>query len=249
MKLSFRSVFMLLVGFWIVSQACGDSSPPESEVARKKQPPDFSAIWPPESDEATPLAEDLLAANYYVVLDGSGSMEDGDCAGGKSKSDASKEALESFVAAIPPEANVGLLAFDQNGVRERLPLGAGNRERFVKEARATQPEGGTPLHKAIDMAYRSLVAQGRRQLGYGEYHLVVVTDGIASNGQDPTRIVDDIVRDSPVLVHTIGFCIGPDHSLNQPGRTLYREANNPQELRAGLQSVLAEAPRFDVTDF
>ena len=94
-----------------------------------------------------------------------------------------------------------------------------------------------------------LIRQGRRQLGYGEYHLIVVTDGQASSGQDPTGVVDEILASSPVVIHTIGFCIGEDHSLNQKGRVLYRTAQNAAELREGLEQVLAEAPDFTVTQF
>jgi Ca-activated chloride channel family protein len=52
-----------------------------------------------------------------------------------------------------------------------------------------------------------------------------------------------------VVVHTVGFCIDEDHVLNQPGRTYYTAASNPDELRQGLQAVLAEAPNFDATKF
>lgn len=54
---------------------------------------------------------------------------------------------------------------------------------------------------------------------------------------------------SPIQIHTIGFCIGPDHSLNIPGRTMYKAADNPQQLEKGLQDVLAESETFDVSDF
>jgi hypothetical protein len=87
------------------------------------------------------------------------------------------------------------------------------------------------------------------QLGYGEYHLVVVTDGEANQGEDPRAIVDVITRKSPIVVHTIGFCIGQNHSLNQPGKTVYRAADNPEDLERGLAEVLAEAPSFDAQSF
>jgi hypothetical protein len=54
---------------------------------------------------------------------------------------------------------------------------------------------------------------------------------------------------SPITLHTIGFCIGERHVLNQPGRTIYRAANDAAELRAGLQAVLAEAESFSVSSF
>jgi hypothetical protein len=79
--------------------------------------------------------------------------------------------------------------------------------------------------------------------------LVVVTDGHASKGEDPTPAVNRILGESPVVVHTIGFCIGERHPLNQPGRTYYRSANNPRALQQGLETVLAESPDFSVTQF
>ena len=91
--------------------------------------------------------------------------------------------------------------------------------------------------------------QGARQLGYGEYHLVVVTDGEASDGQDPTNVVKVILDRSPIVLHTIGFCIGTDHVLNQPGRSYYVAAESPEQLQQGLSAVLAEAPAFDQSQF
>jgi Ca-activated chloride channel family protein len=61
--------------------------------------------------------------------------------------------------------------------------------------------------------------------------------------------VNKIIGESPVVVQTIGFCIGAKHALNQAGRTMYREANNVEDLRQGLAEVLAEAPQFAVTEF
>ncbi|HEV8096565.1 MAG TPA: vWA domain-containing protein, partial [Burkholderiales bacterium] len=133
--------------------------------------------------------------------------------------------------------------------REQIPLAPGNRDRFKAVLAQVRAGGGTPLQSSITQAYAKLEVQGARQLGYGEYHLVVVTDGEASDGQDPTAAVKVILDRSPVVLHTIGFCIGPKHSLNQPGRTIYKAADDPNQLRQHLSDVLAEAPRFDVTGF
>jgi hypothetical protein len=95
-----------------------------------------------------------------------------------------------------------------------------------------------------------LTDQARSQLGYGEYHLVVVTDGEPDpDSEDPTPVVEEILEQSPVVLHTVGFCIDDDHVLNQRGRTFYAAATNPRELREGLQAVLAEADTFDATQF
>jgi Ca-activated chloride channel family protein len=207
--------------------------------------------WPSlEGDgQEVPVSDDLFAANYYVVLDGSDSMNRVACSAGKDKIEAARTALSSFAASVPPGANLGLAVFESRGIGELLPLGTGNREDFNRAVAQVRAGGGTPLRSAIALAYEKLVEQGRRQLGYGEYNLVVVTDGIASEGEDPTDMVNRMLAESPVLLSTIGFCIGEDHSLNQPGRVYYRAADNPEALRKGLEDVLAEAPAFDLTDF
>ncbi len=206
------------------------------------------APWPPAGPNV-PAAPDPTARNYYVVLDGSGSMSERSCRGASSKMDQAREALAGFAAALPKGANVGLLVFDERGIREVVPLGGPDREPFLRAVRAATPGGLTPLHSAITMARGKIEVQARRQLGYGEYHMVVVTDGEASRYEDPRSIVDAIIATTPIVLHTIGFCIDAKHSLNQPGRILYRQANDLEELRRGLQNVLAEAPSFTVLQF
>lgn len=204
--------------------------------------------WPPVA-KGTQLAKDVLARNFYVVLDGSGSMKDRSCTSTSSKNHDSKIALVAFSQSVPKNANLGLAVFDANGLRELLPLGQNNRDAFVRAVNAVGPGGGTPLRDAVQLGRRQLETQASRQLGYGEYTLVVVTDGEASLGQDPRIAVNTMLRETPVVLHTIGFCIGAGHSLNQKGRTIYRATNSDQELRAGLAEVLAESPDFSVSRF
>ncbi len=206
------------------------------------------ASWPPPAPagEEAAIADNLFAVNYYVVLDGSGSMTGSNCSGGKSKTVVAKEALVEFASVVPANANLGLAVFDERGsvVEERVPLGIGNRDVFIQKVNESKTDSGTPLHNAVVRGYKALVAQARRQLGYGEYILVIVTDGEPDAGQDPQSAVKNIVENSPVVVTTIGFCIGKNHALNQPGKTVYKEANNPAEVRAGLAAVLAESAEF-----
>lgn len=218
--------------------------PAGAQSKRRLTPP-----WPPGQRADLQISKDLFAKNYYVVLDASGSMNEKGCSGAMTKIDAARRALAEFAKSIPAEANLGLQVFDAHGVREWLPLGVGNRKEFDAALARVRANGETPLLSALRNAGASLLAQGARQLGYGEYNLVVVTDGEASKGEDPTPAVNALLEQSPVVLHTIGFCIGEKHSLNQPGRTLYRAADNPEQLRAGLAEVLAEAPSFAVLEF
>lgn len=209
-------------------------------------------VWPrplPEGEEIA-VAKDLVTKNYYVILDGSGSMHYQGCSGNVNKAQASKKALDKFISLLPQEANLGLLVFDRKGTSERIPLGSGNRVQFSGAVSRSQTGGGTPLRDAVRLGSEALEKQAQKQLGYGEYHMVVVTDGEATpRDQDPTGIVNKILKKTPIVIHTIGFCIGDRHSLNQPGKTVYRAANNPAELTKGLEDVLAESESFDVSDF
>jgi uncharacterized protein YegL len=204
--------------------------------------------WPPPG-KPDKLAQDLTARNFYVVLDGSGSMSERACMGDGRKMDQAKAALETFSKAVPRNANLGLLVFDSRGVQEHVPLALDNRPNFLRQVAITAPSGGTPLRDAVALARQRLEDQARRQLGYGEYTLVVVTDGEASGGQDPRPVVNDMLARTPIIIHTIGFCINTRHSLNQPGRTVYKAANDRADLERGLEAALAEAPAFTADRF
>ena len=190
-----------------------------------------------------------IRRNYYVVFDASGSMVETRCAGGGgSKIDVAKRALTEFAGKLPRDVNLGLSVFDVDGIREVLPLGPIKEDMLARAIDPIRAGGATPLAQSIRMASEALTAQGRRQFGYGEFHLVVITDGEAS-GPSPKAVVDKVLAESPIVLHTIGFCIGENHSLNQPGRVVYRSADNPAELARGLADVLAESPSFAATTF
>lgn len=207
--------------------------------------------WPKPVKDAPPLVEEdrMLARNYYLVLDGSGSMEQSECSDGKTKAKAAIAALKSFAKKVPQDANVGLLIFDQKGIKERLPLSEMDSKAFVDALQSLEVGGGTPLKSAIQKGLSALEHQARAQLGYGEYHLVVVTDGEANAGEEPDGMVVELATKTPVILQTIGFCIGDSHALNRKGVSLYQSANNPEQLVSGLETVLAESESFDLTDF
>ena len=208
--------------------------------------------WPRMPEGAAPRIDmdKAMTVNYYLVLDGSGSMMEVECSNQELKMDVAVKAVQRFIAQIPAEANIGLAVFDNNGLSERVPLAVGNRKQLREALQAVEADQSTPLRSAITLAYKQIETQAVIQSGYGEYHLVVITDGQAQpEDEDPRGIVDTLLRESPVVVHTVGFCIGDDHSLNQPGRTIYAAADSPEELQQGLSEVLAEAPSFDSTTF
>lgn len=206
--------------------------------------------WPKLTGGGATELQEPLAKNYYVVLDDSGSMKSASCAGGQdSRLSAAIEALAAFVEGLPPRSNFGVMSFDGGRFSERIPLGRRNGADIRRLSKQMRAGGGTPLATAITLGYGALRKQAVAQLGYGEYHLVVITDGEASDAEYPDVIIKRILSESPVDVHTIGFCIGREHVLNQPNYLSYQPADNVQALRQGLQDVLAEAPGFTVSSF
>ncbi|MTH95357.1 VWA domain-containing protein [Roseibium sp. RKSG952] len=197
-----------------------------------------------------PLAANSMSKNYYFVLDGSGSMGETECTEPRTKMDVAKEALISLFDQIPGADNVGLFVFDRKGASERVALATGNRDALRVAVEAVRPDYRTPLGASVHEAAVVLERQAAAQLGYGEYNLVVVTDGAATDSSDLERIVDLVADQTPINLFTVGFCIDDRHILNQEGRTEYRSALNPEELGTALKAVLAESEDFgDVTVF
>jgi len=266
-----RMVPLCIAALALALAGCGDSTspPPVQPVAHKPSPPAPTKQTPPpaqpvaskpsapkqwpflEESAEGKLAANMLSKNYILVYDGSGSMSDVKCSDNKEKIEVARQAVAEWVKTVPPEANVGLVAF-HNATWTVRPLEAGQRDEFIRAVRDIRNAGNTPLGEAFKYAYAMMTEQGKKQMGYGDYVIVTITDGEANDSDSDNRLdtwVNRILKSSPVTIYTIGFCIAGTHSLNQPGRTLYKAANNPQELKEGLHDVTAEADFFDVSTF
>ena len=263
-----RPVVVLSVLLCLSLMGCGEDPPPQppqpagpaaSRPAPPPQPARPAAVdeapasnaWPYlGKDFKVPVAENLLTRNFVLVFDGSGSMGEKGCSGEMTKIEAAKIAVRQWSAILPADANLGLVTFHarSSGIAVH-EMADGRRERFAEAINAVQPGGGTPLTNALQQAFWLLEKQAQRQLGYGEYTIVVVTDGIANQPERLSMLVKLLLRDTPINIFTIGFCIGQNHSLNQKGHTEYRAAGNPEELRRGLAEALAETESFDAVSF
>jgi len=258
------SIFMTVL-MLVFLCGCGEEPPPPQpaapnpattmnkppETAMQPSVPDLaSKVWPfiTNDQDSQVLAKNPITQNYIVIFDGSGSMGDVKCSAGRRKIDVAREAVTEWSKTLPGDANIGLVAFHNKGwVFGKL--GETDRQGFIKGVQSLQYGGKTPLTQAFNYAYRDITLQGQKQLGYGEYTIVVVTDGIANNPGQLYNTVETIQAASPITIYTIGFCIGKKHSLNQPGKTVYKAADNPEALRQGLKEVLAESVTFDHSEF
>lgn len=191
-------------------------------------------------DSNLPGAKVSLAKNFYLVFDGSGSMAD-QCSG-EEKLVGAKKAFHAFLTKVSKDANLGLYVFDASGSREVVPLGSGNHQKVSAAVDQIRSSGGTPLAEAIRTGTDRLVHQYKFQLGYGEYRLVVVTDGEADSLPEASLYAIQY----RIPIYSIGLCIGDSHPLRRYALS-YRAAENSDDLQRGLEETLAETPTFDVT--
>jgi hypothetical protein len=235
-----------------VLAACGDSQPPASSGSAGKgqtQPAMTPvATWPPPAPPDLQVAADLLADNWEFVIDASGSMRSSACGtGGQPRMETAKSGVIAFSQSLPEKANRGLVVFSEQsrpGIHEWLKLGSGNGAEFTHLVSSLQPSGGTPLRSSIQLAAQILGQQAQMQRGYGTYHLVVVTDGEADQGEDPGDYTKNLISTTAITVHVIGFCVDGKHSLDLKGYTQYASASNPATLEKGLKAILAESSSF-----
>ncbi|MCP5049918.1 MAG: VWA domain-containing protein [bacterium] len=226
-----------------------------SQEAAKSPADEFEKRWILQKASDIPIPADgggqpEITRNFYFIMDGSGSMRERttrNCGGDQkfsNKMEGARWAIKKFLEYVPDEVNIGLYVFDRDGQREAVPLGSGNRETFLNAVDKIDGGGGTPLAQSIRVGTDRLVYQYKKQLGYGEFRLVVITDGEAKG--IPSAALYAAKYGIPI--YSIGLCVGQYHPLRRFSVS-YRAADNFADLSQGLQDTLAELPDFDVTQF
>ena len=228
------SMLLLLVGIFTLEPRAGAQSQTEA------------------SPQATQAGAASLTRNFYFIFDGSGSMSESltrQCTGDRrfgSRLEGAKWAVEQFLPLMARDVNLGLWIFDADGNRERVALGPDNHGTFLTEVRKTRAGGNTPLTESIAQGVNRLVQQRNHQLGYGEFRLIVVTDGQATGRPLPQAV--SYAREQRIPIYTIGLCIGEKHELRQYSVS-YRAADSIEALKHGLEETLAETSAFDPQTF
>lgn len=229
-KISVLLIF--IISLVLISPACSGSS--------------NSLPAPSQALIADVEGEISFEKNFYLIIDDSDSMSSEDYAGSfPERIQAAKWAVEEFVTkAVPQDVNLGLYAL--NSGKELVPLGK-NRELIIEKIRKLNHSNGTPLNNAIQDGTDALVKQREKQLGYGEFYLVVATDGEATdNPSDASRGVTYASKNNIPII-TIGFGI-KNHPLKNQSLS-YREATSPAELLQALKETQGESEYFDTSTF
>ena len=158
----------------------------------------------------------------------------------KSKMDAAKEALKEVLAKIPDNTHIGLLVFSGSNIQNDwvYPLGPKNTEQLLAAIELPLPGGGTPLGKYMRVGANRLLEQREKQYNYGNYRLLIVTDGVAQDEEKVAQYTPEIL-DRQIRVDVIGVDMQTDHLLAKDADS-YRRADNPGELVAAVTQILAE---------
>ncbi|MDO8598754.1 MAG: VWA domain-containing protein [bacterium] len=177
-----------------------------------------------------------------IVLDDSGSMDEGMSFGGPNKMTAAKDALKMVLRSIPGTTWVGLLTLNGGW---KYDLGPRNDARLLDVISGVQTKGSTPLARSIKAGADRLMQEREKQLGYGHYRLLVVTDGQESEDNRGIEAYPPEVRARGLTLDVIGVAMGEDHVLAKHAHT-YRNAADPSSLERVIREVFAE--RVDPND-
>ncbi|HLD07205.1 MAG TPA: vWA domain-containing protein [Candidatus Nanoarchaeia archaeon] len=234
----------LIMGCEVRQQPALPAGTPEHGVAGSLQ-------QPPEEQEPS------LVKNYYFIIDCSGSMNDPIARKERlgRKIDGAKAAVRKFMESVPDDVNIGLAVFygayfSSDGLKELVPIGRCSMQRqlFLAAVNTLQGGGGTPLGQSIIFGTKKLLEQKSRQLDYGEFHLVLVTDGDATD--DLMNGVNFMLQSPGITAHTIGLGIGREHELNNPKYvSSYVAADDFNQLAAALEDVVQAESEDFVAEF
>ena len=228
-------IFIIFV-IWLSTRDDEQSSPiPDEELEEEMENGDLEPLI---------LGEPSMVRNFYIIFDGSGSM--GNFLEGEIKIIGAKKAIGKFLEQIPQEVNMGLYLFDDFGAREVVPLDSVDKDRLMSSISESIAGGGTPLADAIIFGTDQLKKQRKKQLGYGEYNLIVVTDGEANSIPDASSYAVG----NEISIYAIGLGIGEDHPLNNEKYVVsYTAADDFNQLTKALIDAVAESPYFDDKEF
>ena len=180
-----------------------------------------------------------------IILDSSGSMRGR--IRGEAKIDIAKRVVRDLVGTLPEGTTLGLVAYghrrgnDCADIELLIPPGPLERAKFIQAVEKMQPRGMTPLSGSLTFAAQAV--DHRRQPA----HLILVSDGVETCGQDPCATARRLKQEAPQLtVHTVAFDLSAREARSiaciataTGGRFL--QANDAASLQDALELVVVEA--------
>ena len=180
--------------------------------------------------------------NLVLVLDNSGSMERADRVG------IIRQALGVLAGQLTPNDTISVVAFARTARLWVDGMQGGNSEALVKQVGQLNPEGGTNLELALDLAYDTAQKHFHAE---GVNRVIVLTDGAANLGNvDPASLRHKVEEHRRKSIALDCFGIGWEgynddllESLSRNGDGRYGFINNPAAAAGEFADQLAGALR------
>lgn len=220
----------------------------ECPAAEEARPEACAADGPAASTAAAPR-------RVLLMLDASGSMAARE--GGATKLAVAQDALLSFAAQVPADAQVGLRVYGHRGSNREADKAVSCRGTelvrafapyeqagFASAVRSFQPRGFTPIAASLQAAAQDFAKAGATDAGNVVY---LVSDGIETCGGDPTAAARALnASDVRVVVNVIGFDVDAQaerqlRAVAEAGGGQYVGARGADELRRALSERLGAA--------
>lgn len=181
-----------------------------------------------------------VGKTVVIVLDDSGSMKKMMGRDSRSRMDVAKQAMQRLIGTLTNDTQLGIVLL--NGAKNKdgwlLPLAKLNKAQAIASVSQLKADGGTPLGAVMQLAMEELL-ELRDEQPYGDYRLVVVTDGEATDAPVLNANLPNLVSRGVVL-DVIGVDMESDHSLVQRSHS-YRRANDAASFEKALQEIFAES--------
>ncbi len=194
-------------------------------------------------DDPNVTVEKAKPNNVIVILDSSGSMAQ-KTSDGRVKIDAAKEAVQTYVAAIPDTVRFGLMVYGHkgssnsgdkavscSGIEMSYPIGTLDKNAVNQTINTFQATGWTPIAD-------SLIKAGQEFANYAgqNNYIVIVSDGEETCDGDPVLQAQKL-KDQGIStqIDVIGFSVNAQtktqlEQIAQMGGGSYFEANTSTEL-------------------
>jgi Ca-activated chloride channel homolog len=164
-------------------------------------------------------------ATLMLVMDVSGSMSADDVQ--PNRMHAARQAARAFVEALPPGAQVGLVAFNETAQVQSPPTR--DRDTLLAAIDGLTPGGGTAVGEGLHLALDQLTQLPTSEVSAVPATVVLLSDGESSHGRAPETAAERASRVG-VQVHTVG--------LGQRGVTTLLGGTQPVRLdEAALQAI------------
>ena len=188
--------------------------------------------------------EKKVGTAIMLVIDTSGSMSDTPREGGSTKIVTARQAakdvitkIQNFAAAHPEhQVVVGVMKFS-TGTQVVVPIGSPSLQNSTAAIDSLKPESGTAIGDAMFDAKKAL-----DETGFGDKHIIVVTDGDNNTGRSPDSVaktIFDLGADGAKM-YVIGFDV--DAMIYNPMKAYANiySAKDSTQLDSALQFIVGK---------